>query len=140
MAEKTALVLIDIYNDFLHPEGKATGALAQSLAESKTIEHIRQALATARSARIPVYYSLHQQYRDGKYEGFEHWNAMLRSVEASHSFEEGSWGAQIFQGLEPDPKNGDVIISKHWNQRYDRHSMAMVVSSDFEIAHSITLT
>ena len=117
MPQETALILIDVYNDFLHPKGKATGALAESLANSKTIEHIQQALRTARSAKIPVYYSLHQQYHDGKYTGFEHWNVMLRSVEASHSFEEGSWGAQIFESLEPDPNNGDVVISKHWNQR-----------------------
>ena len=117
MAEKTALILIDVYNDFLHPNGKVTGALADSLESSKTIEHLQKALQAARSARIPVYYSLHQQYHGGKYTGFEHWNEMLRSVQASHSFEEGSFGAQIFQGLEPDPKNGDVVISKHWNQR-----------------------
>lgn len=117
MAEKTALVLIDVYNDFLHPDGKATAALDASLTNSKTIEHIQQALKAARAAKIPVYYSLHQQYHDGKYAGFEHWNPMLRSVESSHSFEEGTFGAEIYKGLEPDPKNGDVVISKHWNQR-----------------------
>jgi nicotinamidase-related amidase len=118
MDHKTALVLIDVYNDFLHPKGKATAALAESLADSSTIEHIQQLLKTARLAKVPVFYSLHQQYRDGKYTGFEHWNDMLTSVKNSHSFEEGSWGAEIFSGLEPDPKNGDVVISKHWNQRY----------------------
>ena len=117
MDEKTVLILIDIYNDFLHPDGKATSTLADSLASSNTIEHIQQALQAARSAGIPVYYSLHQQYHDGKYTGFERWNDMLRSVQASHSFEEGSFGAHIYQGLEPDPKYGDVVISKHWNQR-----------------------
>jgi len=116
MNHKTALVLIDVYNDFLHPKGKATAALAESLADSNTIEHLQQLLKKARSAKVPVFYSLHQQYHDGKYTGFEHWNAMLTSVKNSHSFEEGSWGAEIFSGLEPDPKNGDVVISKHWNQ------------------------
>ena len=119
---KTALILIDVYNDFLHPEGKATGALAESMADSHTIQHLQAALESARSANIPVYYSLHQQYHDGKYTGFEHWNAMLESVKASRSFEEGSWGARIFAGLEPDPANGDVIISKHWNQSSFRNT------------------
>ncbi|KAK4549677.1 hypothetical protein LTR36_004978 [Oleoguttula mirabilis] len=117
MLEKTALVLIDVYNDFLHPDGKATAALSESLSKFHTIEHIQQALEAARSAKFPVYYSLHQQYHDGKYTGFEHWNPMLQSVEAARSFEEGSFGAQIYQGLEPDAKNGDTVISKHWNQR-----------------------
>ncbi|KAK3678815.1 hypothetical protein LTR78_001268 [Recurvomyces mirabilis] len=116
MPEKTALVLIDVYNDFLHPGGKANAALGESLEASNTTEHIKLALRVARSAGIPVYYSLHQQYHDGKYTGFEHWNDMLRSVQTSRSFEEGSFGAQIHEGLEPDPSNGDVIISKHWNQ------------------------
>ena len=115
-APNTALVLIDVYNDFLHPDGKATGALAESLSESDTINHLQAALKGARAASIPIYYSLHQQYHDGKYNSFQHWNGMLESVKNSHSFEEGSFGAKIFASLEPDPANGDVIISKHWNQ------------------------
>ena len=118
MPEKTALVLVDVYNDFLHPHGKATGAMAESLEKFRTIEHLVKVLKTAREADLPVYYSLHQQYHDGKYSGFEHWNDMLRSIESSHSFEEHSWGAEIFKDLTPDLKRGETIISKHWNQRY----------------------
>jgi hypothetical protein len=30
------------------------------------------------------------------------------------AFEEGSWGVEIYEGLEPDVVgNGDVIVSKH---------------------------
>ncbi|OBT90382.1 hypothetical protein VE02_00771 [Pseudogymnoascus sp. 03VT05] len=116
MTQKTALVLVDVYNDFLHPDGKATGAISASLTNSDTIVHIQQALQAARAAKIPVYNSLHQQYHDGKYAGFERRNPTLRSVESSHAFEEGTFGAEIYKGLEPDPKNGDVVISKHWNQ------------------------
>ncbi|KAM0510800.1 hypothetical protein ACHAPE_010531 [Trichoderma viride] len=32
-----------------------------------------------------------------------------------HFFAEGSWGAEIYEGLEPDTGNGDVVVSKHWN-------------------------
>lgn len=118
MPEQTALVLIDVYNDFLHPQGKATSALAESLEKYQTIEHLAQALKAARDAQIPIYYSLHQQYHDGKYAGFQHWNMMLRSIEKTRSFEEGSWGAQIFASLAPDAVKGDTVISKHWNQRF----------------------
>lgn len=121
-SEKSALILIDIYNDFLHPKGKATGALAKSLEQTQTIKHLQLALDSARRAKIPVYYSLHQQYHDGKYTGFEHWNAMLESVKNSRSFELGSWGAEIYEGLEPDASNGDVVISKHWNQSSFRNT------------------
>jgi nicotinamidase-related amidase len=134
MAEKTALVLIDVYNDFLHPDGKATAALNDSLIHSKTIEHIQQALQAARAAKIPVYYSLHQQYHDGKYMGFERWNPMLRSVESSRSFEEGTFGAEIYKGLEPDPENGDVVISKHWNQRFAFEVMPPSILADHRLS------
>ena len=119
---KTALILIDVYNDFLHPDGKATAALADSLAEASTIDHLKAALGHARRANIPVYYSLHQQYEDGKYTGFQHWNAMLESVKSSRSFEAGSWGAEIYGGLVPKLENGDVVISKHWNQSSFRNT------------------
>jgi nicotinamidase-related amidase len=113
---KTALILTDIYNDFLQPSGKAYARLAPSLTASDTITHLKSLIGTARSINIPIYYSLHQQYHSHKYDGFTHWNSMLESVKTTHSFEEGSFGAQIYPGLEPDPTNGDVVISKHWNQ------------------------
>ncbi|KAK3072455.1 hypothetical protein LTR53_006782 [Teratosphaeriaceae sp. CCFEE 6253] len=117
MPEKTALILIDLYNDFLHPDGKATGKMAASQEKYSTLEHIKVAMNEARAHQIPIYYSLHQQYHDGKYDGFQHWNAMLEGTKAMRLFEVGSWGAQIYEGLEPDPANGDTVISKHWNQR-----------------------
>jgi len=30
-------------------------------------------------------------------------------------FEEGSWGAEILEGMEPDVGNGDVLVGRHWN-------------------------
>jgi len=114
-APKTALVLIDVYNDFLHPKGKLTAALAESLKDTDTINHLKQALEGARSAKVPVYYSLHQQYHDHKFDGFQHWNGMLESLQTNHGFEEGSFGAEVFPDLLP--QEGDTTISKHWNQR-----------------------
>jgi len=116
MSDNTAVVLIDVYNDFLHPDGKATAALAESLKDTNTIEHIKDAVAAARKAKIPIYYSLHQQYRDGQYTGMKHMNSMLESLQISKAFQTDSWGAKIYEGLDPDPQNGDIIISKHWNQ------------------------
>jgi nicotinamidase-related amidase len=117
MPVKTALVLIDVYNDFLAPSGKIYPRLSESLNESNAIEHIKDALRSARANGIPVYYSLHQQYREGKFSGFSHPNAMIESVRQTHPFEEGSWGAEVYPGIEPQVEKGDTVISKHWNQR-----------------------
>jgi nicotinamidase-related amidase len=117
MTVKTALVLIDVYNDFLEPKGKIYHRLSESLKESNSIEHIKEALQSARANGIPVYYSLHQQYRDGKLSGFRHSNTMMDTIQQAHPFEEGSWGAEVYEGLEPQVEKGDTVISKHWNQR-----------------------
>ncbi len=111
-----AVVLIDLYNDFLHPDGKLNSLLADTLKEHDTITHLKQIVATARKHHIPIYYGLHQQWKPGFYAGWNHKAHIHQSQESSHAFAEGSWGAQIYQGLEPDVLgNNDVVVSKHWN-------------------------
>jgi nicotinamidase-related amidase len=68
----TAIVLIDLYNDFLHPDGKLYSMLADTLKEHDTIAHLRQIVATARQHHIPIYYGLHQQWQPGFYQGWAH--------------------------------------------------------------------
>ncbi|KAK5046278.1 hypothetical protein LTR84_008421 [Exophiala bonariae] len=109
MASKTALVLIDVYNDFLHPNGKLYGGLAESLKDSNTIEHLEAVLDAARKHNIPTFYSLHQQYRKGKYAGFEHQNAMLQSIQQNQAFEEGAFGSEVFKSLAPNVEKGDTL-------------------------------
>jgi hypothetical protein len=43
-------------------------------------------------------------------------------------FEEGSWGAEILEGMEPDVGNGDVLVGRHWNS-------SLVLSSLFASNH-----
>src|SRR3954471_8145554 len=110
----TALLLIDPYNDFLHPDGKMYSALAASLDESNTIANIHKLLPSIRAQKIPVYYCLHQQYKPGFYSGWKHMSASHELQKENKVFEEGSWGVEILKGMEPDAENGDVVISKHW--------------------------
>jgi nicotinamidase-related amidase len=117
MTESTAIILIDPYKDFLHPEGKLYPGLAASLAENSTIDHFKQLVATARAYKIPIYYGLHQQHYDGFASGWKHKTELQQAQIDSKSFEEGSWGVEFLEGLEPDVKNGDVIVSKHWSSR-----------------------
>ena len=44
-------------------------------------------------------------------------NKSLKGLGAKKVFEEGSFGAEFYEGLEPDFDNGDVVVSKHWNSR-----------------------
>ncbi|KAF7925510.1 uncharacterized protein EAE98_006735 [Botrytis deweyae] len=112
---KTAIVLVDPYNDFLHPKGKVNHLLAESIAATNTISHLQNLVTIARAQKIPIYYGLHQQVKAGFIAGWEHTTVTQQGQRDSKTFEEGSWGVEIYEGLEPDvEENGDVIVSKHW--------------------------
>jgi nicotinamidase-related amidase len=118
MTANTAIILIDPYKDFLHPKGKLYPGLAASLAENKTIENFKTLVSVARAHKIPIYYGLHQQHHEGFAAGWKHITALQQAQIDSGSFEEGSFGVEYLEGLEPDIKSGDVVVSKHWSSRY----------------------
>lgn len=116
--KRTALLLVDPYNDFLHPSGKLTPRVSDSLQDNGTIEHMLKAVNLARRENIPVFYGLHQQWRPEFYHDWKHMSGSNIRQSDDHFFAEGSWGAKIYDGLEPDMSNGDVVVSKHWNSKY----------------------
>ena len=121
MPGNTAIIIIDPYNDFLHPKGKLNAALADTLKEKDTITHLKEFVAAARKNRIPIYYGLHQQCKPGFLMGWKHATPLQVSQKDNVAFEEGSWGVEIYEGLEPELSNGDVVISKHWSSRCGFH-------------------
>ncbi|KAH7085208.1 Isochorismatase-like protein [Paraphoma chrysanthemicola] len=111
-----AIVLVDVYNEFLHPSGKIYPIVSESLTETNTVSHLTELVDAARRARLPIYYALHQTWKEGNYDGWQHMNTTTSGIAGTRAIEEGSWGAEIFQGLEPDILgNRDVVVSKHWN-------------------------
>jgi len=78
---------------------------------------MKEALAAARKAHIQVFYGLHQQWEPGMFDNWLHaTGSNLRQAEV-HFFAEGTSGAQVLEGLEPQPEEGDVVVSKHWNSK-----------------------
>jgi nicotinamidase-related amidase len=118
MASKnTALLLVDPYNDFLHEEGKLYQRLEESIKASDTTTHLFEAVKAAREGGVPIFYCMHQQTTAHTFRGWSYLNASQRGLGAKMVFEEGSFGAGFFAGLEPDLAAGDVVVSKHWNSR-----------------------
>jgi len=114
----TAVLLINPYNDYIHPEGKLYGICKDDLEKSDTITHMKALVKAARANNIPIFYCLHQSWKAGN---FEHWKRMgpfHRMLRENKVSEEGTWGGQIYEGLEPDLANGDIIVGKHWNAKW----------------------
>lgn len=97
-AGKTAVVVVDMQNDFVKPEGSLTVDAAQEV-----IPHIRVLLERARMSRVKVAYTQDTATTDDP--EFSIW--------PNHCIE-GTWGWEIIDELKPHPE--DKVFKKN---RYD---------------------
>ena len=59
---RTALLITDPQNDFLHPEGVTWGVVGKSVTENKTVENIESLFKAAKANDMPVFVSPHYYY------------------------------------------------------------------------------
>ena len=93
-ARKTAVMVIDMQNDFIEEEGKLYVPRSESL-----IEPIKSLLNAAREAGATIIYTQDWHHEDDP--EFEVWG--------EHALA-GSWGAEIVEELKP--KEGEFIVRK----------------------------
>ncbi|MEM2025766.1 MAG: isochorismatase family cysteine hydrolase [Desulfurococcaceae archaeon] len=98
-AKKSAVVVVDMQNDFAHPNGKLYGPAAREI-----IPRIASLLEKARRAGVRVVYTQDTHYPDDPVE-FPIWGPHVVK---------GTWGWQIVDELKP--REGDIVIEK---MRYD---------------------
>ena len=97
-SDKTALVIIDMQNDFVDPKGKLCVLEAR-----KTVPNIQKLLRKAREFGVRVFFTQDWHRKDDI--EFKIWG--------EHAIG-GSWGAEIIEELKP--RNDEIIIRK---LRYD---------------------
>src|SRR5687767_3748142 len=96
---RSALVVIDPQNDFLHDEGWYAKSGVDVSHMQRTIEPIRVLVAAARKKRIPVIWTRHG-FGDATDGGvFFH----LRPFLKDGGLRQGTWGAAILEGLGASP-------------------------------------
>jgi ureidoacrylate peracid hydrolase len=113
---KSALIIIDMQNDFVHPDGEF-GRLAKQYPDrridheflSSAVSHIKNLADAFREKCRPVLYIKHVVKPDYSDAAFPYW----RHVEPDEKrcIVEGTWGAEIIDALTPH-KNEHVIIKK----------------------------
>ncbi len=97
-ARETAVIVVDMQNDFVKPRGKLVVPTAKD-----TIEPIRRLVERARSKGARIFYTQDTHY-DGDPE-YEIWGEHVRH---------GTWGWEIIDELKPHPN--DIVVQK---TRYD---------------------
>jgi ureidoacrylate peracid hydrolase len=113
----TALVMVDLQNDFVHPDGwvavQQVPGFFGDTGVPAVLERSAALLAAARDAGVPVIFV--RMIGDDRY-----LSAPLRALyQRNHRHErptcvqEGTWGAAWYDGLGPDGRPGEFIIDKH---------------------------
>jgi ureidoacrylate peracid hydrolase len=109
---RTALLVIDPYNDFISEGGKLWDRLKPVADANNCVPHMLQVLKAARSAGLRVFYALHHRYRPGDYETWEYIAPIQKAAWSRKTFEHGTWGGEIRPEFTPQP--GDIVAQEHW--------------------------
>lgn len=108
--DETALLLVDLLNDFLDPKGKLAERIGPMLDKTDLIAHLERLVAGARAAGVKIFYvphGLHEHSFDDVRRVHPRWQWAM-GIEL---FWKDSWGADFYPALAP--REGDVIISRH---------------------------
>ena len=111
--EETAVLLIDMQNDFLHEKGKAAALGVWKFAkEAGTIQNTRKMIEIAKKNDIPVIYVKIVFRPDYAEMGAVQLSlcAIGKFMKEAEICKEGTWGAEYVDELKPDA--GDYIVVK----------------------------
>jgi ureidoacrylate peracid hydrolase len=114
---KSALIIVDMQNDFIHPEGDFAHT-AREAPEAEidmpflmgTVRHVERLAAAFREAGRPVVYvalALKPDYSDAQ---FPYWRLGLTPGGNRPHCVDGTWGAQIVDELQP--QEGEHLVVK----------------------------
>jgi len=108
-ASQTAVLVIDMQNDNLHPDGAfaSTGAAAHAT-EQNVVANVRAVLDAARAAGAPVFHNRIVAYPTPQGIGGD--NAPIFGMIGPESLKVGSWGAEIIDGL--DPRADEIVLDR----------------------------
>jgi len=109
--ERTALIVVDMQNAFLHSEGSITVKRGFDISGLQTTtEPCRALVKLARSRGIPIFFTQYV-YRSDHSDGGVRMREMTPEVIGSGSLVAGSWDADFVDGLKPQAD--DIIIPKN---------------------------
>jgi nicotinamidase-related amidase len=107
--QTTALVLVDLQNDNVHPNGAYAGTgAAQHAVDQGLMQHVGELLAWARASNVPVIHNHIVSYPGRDFGGS---NAPIFQMIGPDSLRLGSWGAAPLEGLEP--REGEPVLVRN---------------------------
>jgi nicotinamidase-related amidase len=113
-ADRTGLLIVDPYNDFMSKGGKLYDAIKPTAEASGMFDNLRKLIPAIRERRMQVFIVPHHRACDHDHHGWRHINMFIKKGESVRAFEVGTWGGEFNE--EFGPKDCDVIVKEHWAQ------------------------
>jgi nicotinamidase-related amidase len=125
----TALVLVDMCNDFLSPQGKTAVRGGRSLEHAqRVIPVMRRLLDAARAAGVLVVHAQHTTLPDHRSDSGPWLDARSRATfSVTDLCVQGSWGQQIIDELAPI--ESDVVVQKYRYSAFAGTNLDLVLRS-----------
>ena len=111
---RTALLLVDPYNDLLSEGGKLWPKIRPVAEAVELLPHLRSIVATGRQRGMAIVYVPHRRWREGDSDGWKHPNPSQLMSDRAADFANGTWGGDWHPDLLPQA--GDTIVKQHWGQ------------------------
>ena len=123
----TALIVIDMQNDFCSTQGKAATAGVDVSMMQEIIPRIADLLRVARRLKVPVVHLQVLQAADGHTLSKAHLR-LLRSVSPAAPFGiAGTWGGEFVDELKPEPR--EPVVVKHRSGGFSNTTLNTVLRS-----------
>lgn len=106
----TALLLVDVLNDFLDENGKMASAIGPMVERTSLKPNLHRLLQGARAAGVKIFYVPHG-FHEHSFDGVKHVLPRWQGALDNKVFWIGDWGADFYEPLKP--QDGEVIISRH---------------------------
>src|ERR1700692_3903967 len=113
-SDRTALLIVDPYNDFMSEGGKLYEAIKSTADASGMFHNLRKLIAAVRSLAMQVVIVPHHRSCAGDFDGWQHMTPFQKQGVPLKAFEAGTWGGEFHP--EFGPQEGDIVIHEHWAQ------------------------
>ena len=111
-ADRTGLLLVDPYNDFLSEGGKLWPFVEGVAKEVGLLNNLRTVIAAIRKAGIRVVIVPHRRWEPGDYKNWGHPNPYQIASGEAQAFARGTWGGEWHSDFAPQA--GDIVAKEHW--------------------------
>ena len=112
--ERTGILLVDPYNDFIHPDGKSYSKSKEVIEVVHLLDNMGKIISMAREFEMKVIFVPHHRSEPSDYLNWKYPTGTQLATRDRQIFAKDTWGGTFHDGFHPQPN--DIIIKEHWAQ------------------------